>query len=153
MDIEQLALILKENYKNAAKDEKVYQIHLFGIKYADEIEKSKYSLSKILALAALPKSYFGEIRKGIKLAKYFKFNDSGVSTESLGMELKNMYKNAPDKEMVTQIHIFSIKNAAIIQRNNFKVSKILKSSGIPKSYITELHKGPKLSNYVSDSAV
>ncbi len=43
MTINKLASILSEMYKNASKGEAVAMIHLFGIKYADDIKKSGYS--------------------------------------------------------------------------------------------------------------
>lgn len=44
------------------------QVHLFGIKYAQEI--SSMSLAQLVTQAGLPAPYRTEIRKGIKLAKY-----------------------------------------------------------------------------------
>lgn len=45
-------------------------IHLFGIKYADDIRKNRYTPREILKYANMPESYQVEINKGIKLAKY-----------------------------------------------------------------------------------
>ena len=47
-------------------------IHLFGIKYADEINQSKISNKDIALKANIPESYKAEISKGVKLAKYVK---------------------------------------------------------------------------------
>jgi len=55
-------------YLGAACNEKVTQIHLFGIKYAEQI---KYmSLSELTILADIRESYKTEIRKGMNLARY-----------------------------------------------------------------------------------
>ena len=64
-----LGKILKEMYENA-KGDKVAHIHLFGIKYADIIEKEGLCKKEIRKSAGIPKSYDTEISKGICLAKY-----------------------------------------------------------------------------------
>jgi len=54
--------------RGAACNEQVTQIHLFGIKYAEQI---KYmSLSELTILADIRESYKTEIRKGMNLARY-----------------------------------------------------------------------------------
>ena len=68
MRIDEASRILAGMYREAPDGEKVVAIHLFGIKYADEIRD--LSLKDIVAGAELPKSYPTEIRKGINLAKY-----------------------------------------------------------------------------------
>lgn len=66
----QLASRLKEAYENAPYGEKVLQIHLFGIRYADELRNCDSKPDKI-AREALNKPRFGtEIYKGMRLAKY-----------------------------------------------------------------------------------
>jgi len=55
-------------YEEALPKEKVVSIHLFAIKYADEIRDM--SAKDIVVGAELPESYKTEIRKGINLAKY-----------------------------------------------------------------------------------
>jgi len=67
----ELATILQQMYNNAS-NEKVTMIHLFGIKYAQEIKEIKVSPKEIVTLAKLPESYKTEVSKGIKLAKYVK---------------------------------------------------------------------------------
>ena len=68
MTIEQAAQILKEMYVKAQDKEKALSIHLFGIKYASEIDGMP--LQEIAVRAGVPKSYGTEIRKGINLARY-----------------------------------------------------------------------------------
>jgi len=54
--------------RGAARNEKVTQIHLFGIKYAEQIEGM--SLPELLILADMQESYQTEIRKGMRLARH-----------------------------------------------------------------------------------
>lgn len=56
--------------KGVSTKEQTTMIHLFGIKYADEIRKNKYIPRNILKYAEMAGSYQVEINKGIKLAKY-----------------------------------------------------------------------------------
>lgn len=66
----------------------------------------------------------------------------------LGNILRDMYNGAPKGYKVTNIHLFGIKYADIITRNNYSVKEIVKSSGLNESYATEVSKGIKLSRYV-----
>lgn len=71
-----------------------------------------------------------------------------VTENQLAEILKNMYEKAPKGEQAVQIHLFGIKYAYIIKENKYKVSDIIKMSGLHESYATELNKGIKLSAYV-----
>lgn len=66
----------------------------------------------------------------------------------LGRILKTMYDKAPDGYQVANIHLFGVKYASVILKNNYRVSKIVNASGINPSYATEVSKGIKLSRYV-----
>ena len=66
----------------------------------------------------------------------------------LGEELREMYQNAPDKEKVTMIHLFGIKNGETILSRQLSISDIVEVAGIQSSYKTEVSKGIKLSKYV-----
>jgi len=55
-------------YVTAPAKEKALSIHLFAIRYADQIRHM--SPRELVILAELPESYSTEIRKGINLAKY-----------------------------------------------------------------------------------
>lgn len=66
----------------------------------------------------------------------------------LGKILKKMYDKALEGEKVVSIHLFGIKYADIIQDNNIKPTDIIKFSGLPESYATEVQKGIKLAPYV-----
>ncbi|MBP8850452.1 MAG: hypothetical protein KBG80_07840 [Breznakibacter sp.] len=67
-----LGLILKEMYDNAPKNEQVANIHLFGIKYADDIKREGFKATEIIRTSGLQKSYSVELSKGMKLSKYVK---------------------------------------------------------------------------------
>ncbi|WHY87065.1 hypothetical protein QNH39_04165 [Neobacillus novalis] len=71
-----------------------------------------------------------------------------MTVNELGGILKQMYNSAPHGYQVANIHLFGIKYASIIHRNNYKVSDIINISGLNRSYATEVSKGIKLSKYV-----
>lgn len=59
-----------------------------------------------------------------------------------------MYESAPQGYQVANIHLFGVKYADQIIKNGYKVSEIIKASGLNSSYATEVSKGIKLSRYV-----
>ena len=67
MNLEQASKLLAEMYGKSSYNEKVLSIHLFEIKYADQI--ADMSARNVVVGAGLPESYKTEIRKGINLAK------------------------------------------------------------------------------------
>jgi 5-methylcytosine-specific restriction protein B len=75
MTLDDLASALVKMYNNADSD-KVAMIHLFGIRYAKEIQLSGFNANEIIKRAKLPdgsympESYKTEISKGINLSKY-----------------------------------------------------------------------------------
>ena len=64
----ELALRLRKMYSHAARGEAVTNIHLFGIKYANEIAGCGASPAEIVRLSGIPESYVTEVGKGIRLA-------------------------------------------------------------------------------------
>lgn len=68
MTISEAAKILETMYKNADSGDKVTQIHLFGIKYANELQNM--SLHQVAVLAGISPKYNTEISKGRRLSKY-----------------------------------------------------------------------------------
>ena len=70
MTVVKLGEILRDMYDNAPHKEQTTMIHLFGVKYADEIRGNGFIPKDILKVAQMPISYQIEINKGIKLAKY-----------------------------------------------------------------------------------
>lgn len=73
MKIEEAARLLRDMYNTAPPGEKAVSIHLFGIKYADEIRSM--SPEEVAARAEVPVSYGTEIRKAINLAKYVELKE------------------------------------------------------------------------------
>ena len=70
MTVNELGKILKDMYDDAQRGDQVAMIHLFGVKYADEIRKNEYTPKEILKSVNMHESYQVEINKGIKLSKY-----------------------------------------------------------------------------------
>lgn len=70
MPLETLGKPPHNAYINALEGEKVTMIHLFGIRYADEIERCGASCKDIAIKAGIQESYATEISKGVRLAKY-----------------------------------------------------------------------------------
>ncbi len=66
----ELGQILKNMYENASKGEAVAMIHLFGIKYSEEIKECNISFKEIAVAAGMNEPYGTEISKGAKLSKY-----------------------------------------------------------------------------------
>lgn len=66
--IEKLGKILEDMYSNALKKEKVTMIHLFGIKYAEDIRK--VGIKEVIDQAGIHSTYRTELNKGVNLAKY-----------------------------------------------------------------------------------
>lgn len=74
MNEEQASQILLQSYNEAiARREQVTAIHLFGIRYAEEL--AALSVPAILERAGMRASYATEIRKGMKLAQYVTVRD------------------------------------------------------------------------------
>ncbi|MNN11828.1 hypothetical protein D3C81_1248030 [compost metagenome] len=71
-----------------------------------------------------------------------------MNAQKLGKILSEMYHNAPDGKQVAKIHLFGVKYADIIHRNHYSVKDIVASSGIRSSYVSEVNKGIKLSEFV-----
>jgi hypothetical protein len=55
---------------SAPKGEKVTFIHLFGIKYYNEIKK--VGVRQVIEQSGIHSSYYIEVSKGVKLAKHVK---------------------------------------------------------------------------------
>jgi hypothetical protein len=70
MTLNELGLKLQKMYNDAPAGDSVAMIHLFGIKYANEIEINNYSKKDIIKKSGISSSYLTELSKGIKLAKY-----------------------------------------------------------------------------------
>lgn len=66
--INQLGNILKEMYSNAPKKEQVTMIHLFGVKYAEDIKN--VGIREVIEQSGIRLSYRTELNKAVNLAKY-----------------------------------------------------------------------------------
>jgi 5-methylcytosine-specific restriction protein B len=78
MNYMQLAKILEEMHsKSIAADnqESSAMIHLFGIKYAEELKECGKSMEHVAKAAGIRTSQAAEIRKGIKLSKFVTVKD------------------------------------------------------------------------------
>ncbi len=73
MTTEEAIKILSNMYSRAPYGERALQLHLFGIKYADQLEG--LSLRDIAEKATGYRSYGDEINKGRNLARYVTLKD------------------------------------------------------------------------------
>lgn len=75
MTIEEAARILGQMYEAAGPArEQTTAVHLFGIKYSDEIQNMP--LRELAVRAGISEKYQTEIRKGMRLSKYVSMKDS-----------------------------------------------------------------------------
>ena len=70
MQLRELGEVLHDMYFNSEDGETVAMIHLFAVKYAEEIKSSGESMKAIANAAGIPESYGTEISKGVKLSKF-----------------------------------------------------------------------------------
>ena len=70
MTVSELTAELRAMYQNASPGEAVCMIHLFGIKFANEIRECSATPNDIAKSAANHESYGTEISKGVRLARY-----------------------------------------------------------------------------------
>lgn len=69
MTIDEAATILSREYlRGQASREQALSVHLFGIRYAKQLEGMP--LREIVIRAQIPETYATELRKGVNLAKY-----------------------------------------------------------------------------------
>jgi hypothetical protein len=68
MTIDEAAKTLAKMYGTAHEGDKVTQIHLFGIQFADQL--ALHSAKEIAIRAGIPESYGTEISKGRRLARF-----------------------------------------------------------------------------------
>ena len=72
----ELAKKLSDMYAMGAKyGETATMVHLFGIKYAAQIEKCGVSPANIASMAQIPVTYGTEINKGKNLSKYVRVKE------------------------------------------------------------------------------
>ncbi len=66
--LNELGSLLGEMYSNALKKEQVTMIQLFGVKYAEDIQK--VGIREVIEQSGIHLSYRTELNKAVKLAKY-----------------------------------------------------------------------------------
>ena len=72
-----------------------------------------------------------------------------MTVKDLGKILKEMHDKAEDGCQSTNILLFGIEFASIINKQKYKPTDIVRASGLHPSYSIELRKGVKLSKYVT----
>lgn len=71
-----------------------------------------------------------------------------MELKELSSKLHEMYFNAPKGDAVAMIHLFGIKYAIEIKESGLSRKDIIRQAGLSHTYLTELSKGIKLSEYV-----
>lgn len=66
--LKELGNILNEMYTNAQKKEQVTMIHLFGVKYGEDVQK--VGIREVIEQSGIHSTYRTELSKAVKLAKY-----------------------------------------------------------------------------------
>ncbi len=74
-----------------------------------------------------------------------------MTTEELGLKLKDMYENAPKGNKVAYIHYFGIKFAEEINKNS--LGEVVKYANIPESYATEISKAISLADVLNQNNI
>ncbi|MCB1343057.1 MAG: hypothetical protein KDK24_18705 [Pseudooceanicola sp.] len=69
------------------------------------------------------------------------------TTDDLSKVLKDRYETAQDREQVTQIHLFGIEFADVLEGH--AINDIAELATGHRSYGTEIRKGIRLAKYVS----
>lgn len=71
----ELAALLRAMYDGAKRNEAACQVHLFGIKYAKELQECGCPLKEIVQLSGISMGYLFEVSKGVKLAQYVELKE------------------------------------------------------------------------------
>ena len=70
LSVDELAVVLRERYDKAKRNEAALQIHLFGIEYAKEIRDGDFTIAELVEKAGMGSGYGTEISKAVKLSDY-----------------------------------------------------------------------------------
>lgn len=65
-----LAVILRERYDQAKRNQTILLIDLFGIQYGEIIKKDGLSIKEIVRRSEIGDSYITEVTKAVKLSEY-----------------------------------------------------------------------------------
>ncbi len=74
MTVEEAAKLLKDEYANAPNGEKTTRVHLFGIRYADDL--ARLSVPEVVRKSGIPSNV--EINAGIRLAKHVQIKPPAI---------------------------------------------------------------------------
>ena len=72
-----------------------------------------------------------------------------MDEEKLANILREFYDKAKRKQTILMIDLFGIEYGNTIRKNDFSIKRIVQLSEIGDSYITEVTKAVKLSEYVN----
>ena len=70
MNIDVLSEMLKTMYESAPKENKILNIHIFGIRYGKKILEEEYSVDEIMEKSGLDSSLKDRLVEGINLSDY-----------------------------------------------------------------------------------
>ena len=121
MKAEELGTTLNEIYFNAKEGETATMIHLFGIKYANDIRNGSVSPKKIAELAGIPATYSAEISKGCNLAKHVTVLKGMSIQEEVDREI-NVVRIAISGTLKTKSIIDKLKEALNSKNFSSKVA-------------------------------
>ena len=71
-----------------------------------------------------------------------------MTTEELAQEMRRMYDNAPRGEQNTAVLLFGIKYAAHLPPGTSRIADVIRCSGLPSNWRSEVNKGRNLAEYV-----
>ena len=77
MTVGEAAAVLRRMHESAPRGEKVTCLFLFGIIHADDL--AALSVRDVVREAGVRPTYYTEIRRGIKLAKYVQIKEDSES--------------------------------------------------------------------------
>ena len=73
MDLAEAARLLRHIYSTAPEGKKTVYIHLFAIKYADDIRNLSYT--RLVDLSGIPTAYHIEIWRALNIAEYVELKE------------------------------------------------------------------------------
>jgi 5-methylcytosine-specific restriction protein B len=76
MTVSELGAELKSMYHSAAEGDTVAMIHLFGVKFAEQIRECGGSPKDIAIAAGISHNYGVEVNKGVNLARFVQVRTS-----------------------------------------------------------------------------
>ena len=69
-----------------------------------------------------------------------------MQVPELARALREAVNRAPEGERVVSIHLFGIRHARDLREVSLR--DVVDGAGIPRSYVTEVHKGMRLAEHV-----